>query len=82
MIRSLMLAALLAASFTLSADAQTRLATVRQGEAAVRELPIHERPNRFGHFYGNTVRRRHHGTLFVNRMHSDRPLARFFYAPR
>jgi hypothetical protein len=24
----------------------------------IRALPIHERPNRFGHFYGNTVRRR------------------------
>lgn len=24
----------------------------------IRALPIHERPNRVGHFYGNTVRRR------------------------
>ncbi len=24
----------------------------------IRAMPIHERPNRFGHFYGNTVRRR------------------------
>ncbi len=25
----------------------------------IRNMPILERPNRFGHFYGNTVRRRH-----------------------
>ena len=45
-------------------------------------MPLHQRPNRIGHIYGNTIRRRHYGTLFVNRMHSDRPLARYFYAPR
>jgi len=26
----------------------------------IRSMPILERPNRFGHFYGNTVRRRYH----------------------
>ena len=31
----------------------------------IRSMPILERPNRFGHFYGNTVRRRHY------RHHSD-----------
>jgi hypothetical protein len=31
-------------------------ATLRQ---AIRSLPILERPDRFGHFYGNTVRRLH-----------------------
>lgn len=82
MLRSLLLAALVVASITLTADAQSRVATIRQSEVAIRQMPIHERPNRIGHFYGNTVRRRHHGTLFVNRMHSDRPLARFFYLPR
>ncbi len=82
MLRSLLLAALVAAPFAAPAEAQTRAATVRQGEAAVRQMPLTERPNRIGHFYGNTIRRRHYGTLFVNRMHSDRPLARFFYVPR
>jgi hypothetical protein len=28
----------------------------------IREMPILERPYRAGHFYGNTVRRRHHRT--------------------
>jgi len=50
-------------------------------EAQVREKPLLERPNRLGHFYGNTVRRRHYGTLNVNAKHSDRPLARYFYIP-
>ena len=50
-------------------------------EAQVREKPLLERPNRLGHFYGNTVRRRHYGTLVVNAKHSDRPLARYFYIP-
>ena len=50
-------------------------------EAQVRDKPLLERPNRLGHFYGNTVRRRHYGTLNVNAKHSDRPLARYFYIP-
>ncbi|MEO0530202.1 MAG: hypothetical protein AAF266_06440 [Planctomycetota bacterium] len=58
------------------------VANVRESEAAVRAMPIEQRPNRIGHFYGNTVRRRHHGTLFVNRQHTDRPVARFFYIAR
>lgn len=50
-------------------------------EAQVRDKPMLERPNRLGHFYGNTVRRRHYGTLNVNAKHSDRPIARYFYIP-
>lgn len=50
-------------------------------EAQVRGQPLLERPNRLGHFYGNTVRRRHYGTLMVNAKHSERPLARYFYIP-
>jgi hypothetical protein len=50
-------------------------------EAEVRAKPMLERPNRLGHFYGNTVRRRHYGTLNVNAKHSERPLARYFYIP-
>lgn len=37
--------------------------TVQTGAAyrrCIRHTPILERPHRFGHFYGNTVRRRHH----------------------
>ncbi len=46
-----------------SADSVARSMTREQ----IRSLPILERPNRFGHFYGNTVRRRyyrHHGYSF------------------
>lgn len=50
-------------------------------EAEVRDKPLLERPNRLGHFYGNTIRRRHYGTLNVNAKHSDRPIARYFYIP-
>lgn len=61
------------------ATAQSAISRVRESEAAVKEMPLIERPNRIGHFYGNTVRRRYYGTLVVNRMHTDRPLARYFY---
>lgn len=58
------------------------IAAVRQSEAQVREMPLEKRPNRLGHFYGNTIRRRKAGSFFVNRKHSDRPLARYFYIAR
>jgi len=58
------------------------VAAVAQSEAEVRSMPLEKRPNRFGHFYGNTIRRRQQGTLFVNRQHSDRPVARYFYLAR
>lgn len=38
----------------------------REYREAIRSMPILERPNRFGHIYGNTVRRvyqRRHGGL-------------------
>lgn len=38
----------------------------QQYREAIRSMPLLERPNRFGHFYGNTVRRinhRRHGNL-------------------
>lgn len=58
------------------------IASVRQSEAAIRQQPLLERPNRFGHFYGNTIRRRHYGTLNVNRGRTSRPLAQYFYLGR
>lgn len=58
------------------------VAAVRRSESAVRQMPIEKRPNRFGHFYGNTVRRRKSGTIFVNRNRTDRPIARYFYLAR
>ena len=82
MLRTLLLAVLMAAPQAFPAQAQTRLNAIRESEAAIRQMPLHQRPNRIGDIFGNTIRRRHYGTLFVNRMHSDRPLARYFYAPR
>ncbi|GAB4142421.1 hypothetical protein [Thermopirellula anaerolimosa] len=52
------------------ADSAARSMTREQ----IRSLPILERPNRFGHFYGNTVRRRyyrHHTYSSVGAMHSN-----------
>ena len=43
----------------LSAAAVARTATSRS-RAEIKSLPIEQRPNRPGHFYGNTVRRRLH----------------------
>jgi len=53
------------------------LATISMGDVsansrqayreAIRSMPLLERPNRFGHFYGNTVRRLYH------RRHGDLP---------
>ncbi|TWT43277.1 hypothetical protein [Botrimarina hoheduenensis] len=54
---------------------------VRESEAAVQAMPLLERPNRIGHFYGNTLRRAHYDRLCVNCGKEDRPLARYFYRP-
>lgn len=54
----------------------------RRGESQVRQMPLEQRPNRLGHFYGNNVRRRQTGTIFVNRQRTDRPVARYFYLAR
>lgn len=76
---SIALVALMAPQF---ATAQGVFARVSDSEQAVREMELLERPNRIGHFYGNTVRRRHYGSLVVNSRHSERPLARYFYIAR
>jgi hypothetical protein len=34
-------------------------AATASSRAAIKSMPITERPNRVGHFYGNTVRRVH-----------------------
>lgn len=62
--------------------APSPVVAVRQSESQVRSMPLEQRPNRLGHFYGNTIRRRKTGSLFVNRQHSDRPMARYFYMAR
>ena len=55
---------------------------VRASEADVRAMPLEQRPNRIGHIYGNNVRRLQQRKLFVNRQHSERPIARYFYMNR
>jgi hypothetical protein len=54
-------AALLAGSVALTASRETSSNTPVAVNAATRQaikaMPILERPNRVGHFYGNTVRR-------------------------
>lgn len=47
---------------SLPADARnvTVIAPRQTSRQAIRNLPILDRPNRFGHFYGNTVRRMHY----------------------
>lgn len=79
-IRPFALAAIVvSASF---ASAQGPIERVRESESEVRSMPIEQRPNRLGHFYGNNVRRLHHRTLFVNAKHADRPFARYLYVSR
>jgi hypothetical protein len=42
----------------------SRIITTNQEREAIRSQNILDRPYRIGHFYGNTVRRRHHrGTV-------------------
>lgn len=72
----LLLAALLTtASTSLAADPLVRPAPKsveilpsRAEREAIRQTPILERPYRFGHFYGNTVRRRHHRQMMSTRL--------------
>ena len=79
---TLALAAPLVAVLTLDrAAAQQVVQQIASAEQAVQEQPLLDRPNRLGHFYGNTVRRAHHGRLCVNCGQSDRPMRRYFYLP-
>lgn len=55
---------------------------VRVSEEAVKRLPLSKRPNRIGHFYGNTVRRLEQGKLCVNCGKHARPVARYLYVTR
>lgn len=63
--RGLLLSVLVLALATMSVG--DVFANSRQAyREAIRSMPLLERPNRFGHFYGNTVRRiyhRRHGAL-------------------
>ena len=64
MLRTLVLTLLTIESLALSAPVPTVAATARtattRSRAEIKSLPIEQRPNRPGHFYGNTVRRRLH----------------------
>lgn len=52
---------------------------VRQDWQSVQGTPIPERSNRLGHFYGNNVRRLHHGRLLVNPALEPTPVRTFLY---
>jgi hypothetical protein len=54
--RTLMIATLIGLGFLPEWSLANRTNLTRQ---EIRSLPITERPNRVGHFYGNTVRRQH-----------------------
>lgn len=54
---------------------------VVSAEERVQTLPILQRPNRIGHFYGNTIRRVYYGRYAVNRGRYRAPVRRFFYLP-
>lgn len=53
------LAATVALAATPDQPSATRLVAANLSRAEIRSLPITERPDRPGHFYGNAVRRRH-----------------------
>jgi len=76
----------LAISFSASKGAAAQpyglLGSVQVSETAVRAMPLEERPNRLGHFYGNSIRRAQQGRLCVNCGQTDRPLARYLYVSR
>ncbi|MBC7354161.1 MAG: hypothetical protein H5U08_17535 [Thermogutta sp.] len=62
----LIVAMVLACGWTVGLDRDASASSRREYREAIRSLPLLERPNRFGHFYGNTVRRiyyRRHGYL-------------------
>lgn len=40
-------------------EARARGRTASTNRQTIKQMPILERPNRVGHFYGNTVRRRY-----------------------
>lgn len=54
---------------------------VAAAERQVQNLPMLQRPNRLGHFYGNTVRRLHYGRYAVNQGRYRAPVRRYFYLP-
>ena len=43
-------------------QAGNRLDTYRTNNAVIKSMPIMQRPNRIGHFYGNSVRRVYYRT--------------------
>lgn len=60
MFRNLLLIGVVVTSFSFTAAAPVQAASTSLSRAEIRSMPIDNRPNRPGHFYGNTVRRRHH----------------------
>lgn len=59
LLRPLFLVLVLVQSLFVFPPAETH-AAVELTRAEIRSMPLDQRPNRRGHFYGNTVRRRLH----------------------
>lgn len=57
LLRMLLLATLVLGGLLSPSSVQAASRTMTRRE--IRAMPIEKRPNRLGHFYGNTVRRRH-----------------------
>lgn len=60
-----------------SADTLPR--RVQRDWQRAQKTPMLKRPNRFGHIYGNNVRRLYHGRLFINAEKHPQPVERYFY---
>lgn len=56
------LAATLGLAVAAASPSATRLVAANLSRVEIRSMPIVERPDRPGHFYGNAVRRRHRAT--------------------
>ncbi len=49
---------------------QQTLANRQVEEIQIKSMPLLDRPNRFGHVYGNNVRRLYYGAILTNRHRS------------
>ncbi len=52
---------------------------VRDDWQSVQSVPLENRSNRLGHFYGNNVRRVQQRKVMVNAGTVDQPLRKYFY---
>ncbi|MEM6655902.1 MAG: hypothetical protein AAF596_08880 [Planctomycetota bacterium] len=74
-------AAVSAASLLPASTADAFVGRAIAQERAVRRMPLEQRPNRFGHVYGNQVRRRQAGRIVINSSDVRVAAWRYFYLP-